>query len=57
MQDTEKIAQGFYTAPCKLSRQIINTSFPDKFRDISAELQFSCCKLHCGIESLGNSVS
>ena len=27
------------------------------FRDISAELQFSCCKLNCGIESVVDSVS
>ena len=27
------------------------------FRDISAELQFSFCKLHCGVESIVNSVS
>ena len=26
------------------------------FRDISAELQFSCCKLHCGIESVVNGI-
>ena len=43
------------SCPDKLLTQVFQTIV--LFHDISAELQFSCCKLHCGIESLGNSVS
>ena len=39
----------------RLLRQVLQTIV--MFRDISAELQFSCCKLHCGIESVVDSVS
>ena len=39
----------------RLLTQVLQTIV--MFRDISAELQFSCCKLHCGIESIVNSVS
>lgn len=38
----------------RLLTQVLQTIV--MFRDISAELQFSCCKLHCSIESVVYSV-
>ena len=58
MQDTEKLHKVstplHASCPDKLLTQVFQTIV--MFRDISAELQFSCCKLHCGIESVVNSV-